>query len=89
MIPKDIYNTSLVDLLKQPIQTWKDTIVNDFENYAFSLYPEILALKNKIYNSGAFYASMTGSGSAVYGFFDEKHLIDVPENYSFRWLEIK
>ncbi len=89
MIPKDIYDTTLIELIKQPIQIWKDTIFNDFENYAFSIYPEILALKNKIYNSGALYASMTGSGSAVYGFFDNKEHIDLPKNYNCKWLEIK
>ena len=44
---------------------------NDFEDSVFQLYPEIAAIKDKMYDLGAVYASMSGSGSAVFGIFKE------------------
>lgn len=61
---------SLTELLSQPIETWKDTVVNDFEASVFPKYPEIAAIKDKLYDLGAVYASMSGSGSSVYGIFN-------------------
>lgn len=63
---------STIDLkqaIKQPIDNWKTIIRNDFEKSIFKNHPKIEALKNKMYQNGAVYAAMTGSGSAVYGFF--------------------
>ena len=65
---------SLKELIQQPVSTWKDSIKNDFEESVFAQYPEIEAIKNKLYDMGAIYASMSGSGSAVYGIFD--HFIE-------------
>lgn len=62
---------SLSELLMQPIETWKDTVVNDFEVSVFAKYPEIAAIKDMMYDIGAKYASMSGSGSSVFGIFDE------------------
>ncbi len=67
----------LEELIILPIKKWKKLIVNDFEDYAFRLYPEIGDLKNSLYRSGALYSSMSGSGSAVYGIFDSKP--EIPE----------
>lgn len=53
-----------------PIENWKETIKNDFEESIFPNHPEIKELKEKMYKNGAVYASMTGSGSAVYGVFE-------------------
>ena len=61
----------LPELLSQPIETWKDTVVNDFETSVFSKYPEIAAIKDKLYDMGAVYASMSGSGSSVFGIFED------------------
>lgn len=61
---------SLTELLKQPLETWKDYVVNDFEKSVFAKYPEIACIKDKMYDLGAVYASMSGSGSSVYGIFD-------------------
>jgi 4-diphosphocytidyl-2-C-methyl-D-erythritol kinase len=58
--------------------TWKKSIKNDFEEYAFRIYPEIGELKTNLYHTGAVYASMTGSGSSVFGIFREKPVL-VPE----------
>lgn len=63
--------TSLPELLSKPLETWKDTVVNDFEASVFPKYPEIAAIKDKLYDMGAVYASMSGSGSSVYGIFNE------------------
>ncbi|MCM1313539.1 MAG: 4-(cytidine 5'-diphospho)-2-C-methyl-D-erythritol kinase [Bacteroides sp.] len=62
---------SLPELLSQPIETWKDTVTNDFEASVFPKYPEIAAIKDRLYDLGAVYASMSGSGSSVYGIFDK------------------
>ncbi|MCE4565559.1 4-(cytidine 5'-diphospho)-2-C-methyl-D-erythritol kinase [Maribellus sp. CM-23] len=52
-----------------PIEEWKDRVKNDFEKSVFPQFPQIEALKNLLYENGAVYASMSGSGSAVYGIF--------------------
>ena len=62
---------TLPELLAQPIETWKDSVVNDFEVSVFSKYPEIAAIKDKLYDLGAIYASMSGSGSSVFGIFNQ------------------
>lgn len=67
---------------KEPIEKWKDLLVNDFEKSIFKKYPEIEKLKSDLYKSGATYASLSGSGSAVFGIFKEKPEISFPENYS-------
>ena len=62
---------SLKDIIRQPIETWKGTMKNDFEDSVFFQYPEIAAIKDEMYDLGAVYAAMSGSGSAVYGLFKE------------------
>lgn len=62
---------SLPDLLKKPITDWKHLVVNEFEVSIFSRHPEIKIIKDDLYKQGAIYASMTGSGSAVFGIFDD------------------
>jgi 4-diphosphocytidyl-2-C-methyl-D-erythritol kinase len=59
----------LLDTLQQDISTWKDTVKNDFEKALFPRYPVLGELKAELYRQGALYASMTGSGSAVFGLF--------------------
>jgi 4-diphosphocytidyl-2-C-methyl-D-erythritol kinase len=58
--------------LNQPITTWKSELKNDFEVSAFAKYPQLSEIKQKIYSEGAVYASMTGSGSTLYGIYKEK-----------------
>ena len=48
---------------------WRENVVNDFEIYAFAKYPILAEIKQQLYDRGAVYASMTGSGSAMYGIF--------------------
>ncbi|MCU0473625.1 MAG: 4-(cytidine 5'-diphospho)-2-C-methyl-D-erythritol kinase [Bacteroidales bacterium] len=59
-------------MVNQPVTEWKKVISNDFEDYAFKLYPQISDLKKALYKLGAVYSSMSGSGSTVYGIFSEK-----------------
>lgn len=59
------------DIVKQPIETWKEELVNDFEQSISNIHPEIIKIKNKLYELGAIYVSMTGSGSALYGIFKD------------------
>jgi 4-diphosphocytidyl-2-C-methyl-D-erythritol kinase len=66
-------------LLKQDVKVWKDVLKNDFEEALFPKYPELPQVKEKLYEAGAAYASMTGSGSAVYGLFKG----EAPENLLF------
>jgi len=69
-------NLSLI--LENGIPNWKDTLKNDFEHTVFEKYPFIGELKNELYLKGAVYASMSGSGSAVFGLFEKDTLL--PEN---------
>ena len=55
--------------VRQPIEQWRNTIVNDFEASVFPAHPAIAALKDDMYRRGAHYAAMTGSGAAVFGLF--------------------
>lgn len=60
---------SLAEALSRPVGQWRDCVVNDFETTVFAKFPQLAALKDKIYSEGAVYASMSGSGSALYGIF--------------------
>lgn len=60
----------LCDLLNLPLEQWGDCIHNDFEESVFPLHPELLEAKEILYQHNAIYASMSGSGSALFGIFD-------------------
>ena len=60
------------DVVMQPVETWRNELTNDFEQSVFTLHPEIGAIKERIYDLGAVYAAMTGSGSSVFGLFREE-----------------
>lgn len=81
----------LATLLEQPIGEWRELIVNDFEPVVFAHYPELAALRDKLYHHGALYAAMSGSGTALYALFTDNplsstslaaHFADLPV-----WLE--
>jgi 4-diphosphocytidyl-2-C-methyl-D-erythritol kinase len=67
--------TDLKKLISFPIEEWKNLIINDFEKIVFKTYPMIENIKKILYESGAIYSSMSGSGSTVYGIFREKPVI--------------
>ncbi len=56
-------------VVNMPVEEWRYYLTNDFEPFVFSVHPEIEEIKQKLYNMGADYAAMSGSGSAVYGLF--------------------
>lgn len=60
---------SLKDVLAKPVEEWKDLLINDFERTVFIAHPEIEAIKRSLYDSGAEYASMSGSGSALFALY--------------------
>lgn len=76
---------SLAQSLSQPIDTWKENVINDFEHSVFPNHPAIKAIKDKMYEEGAVYASMTGSGATVFGIFDENPQQLFPD--CFLWVE--
>ncbi|WP_192821872.1 4-(cytidine 5'-diphospho)-2-C-methyl-D-erythritol kinase [Rufibacter sp. LB8] len=75
---------SLKTALAQDISTWKETVVNDFEKSLFPKYPVLHALKAQLYEMGAVYASMSGSGSTMYGLFKQAPAqpLPFPKEYS-------
>ncbi len=73
------------ELIKMPLHEWRGKLVNDFENSVFMQYPQINRLKEYLYNIGADYASMSGSGSSVFGLFVQKPKIDLDN--CFIWTE--
>jgi len=62
---------SISELINLPVQDWKNNLMNQFESSVFPQYPEISNIKRQLYEFGAVYASMSGSGSCVFGFFNE------------------
>ena len=66
----------LTALLERPIGQWRELIVNDFESVVFAHYPELAALRDTLYHHGALYAAMSGSGTALYGIFDDNPLLN-------------
>ena len=64
--------TNLLDLINQPIEKWKGKVKNDFEVTAFKKHSQLQKMKNQLYADGAIYASMSGSGSVLYGVFERQ-----------------
>lgn len=62
---------SLKDVLSRPVHQWRDLLTNDFEKTVFAVHPELAALKQSLYDRGAVYASMSGSGSALFALFQK------------------
>ena len=59
----------LEEALKRPVGQWKDLVVNDFETSVFAKHPELAAIKQSLYDSGAVFASLSGSGAALFGIY--------------------
>jgi 4-diphosphocytidyl-2-C-methyl-D-erythritol kinase len=76
------------EIIKQPVETWKDKLKNDFEKIVFPKHPEISDIKDQMYSNGAIYASMTGTGSTIFGIFKTaEHVVYTPQkSYFHKWL---
>lgn len=68
---------SLREVLQLPVDQWRNTLVNDFEKTVFEKYPAIEKLKEGLYDMGATYACMSGSGASVFGLFENQ--VSIPE----------
>ena len=73
-------NVKLREVIEKPVRSWKEELKNDFETSVFVKHPILLSIKNELYESGAVYASMSGSGSSVFGIFED----DKPGNYPIK-----
>ena len=82
------YDHSLKEIIRMPVKEWKDVLVNEFETPAMKQFPEIAKIKSSLYDAGALYASMTGSGSTVFALFDKSTSFepDFPDSYFFRMI---
>lgn len=82
------YDQSLQDIIGMPVKEWKDVLVNEFEIPVTKQFPEIAKIKSNLYEAGALYASMTGSGSSVFAIFDKTASIKTsfPESYFIKIL---
>jgi len=67
------------EIIAQPVSSWKENLINDFEAPVTGKYPVIGEIKRKLYDSGALYAAMSGSGSAVFGIFNP----DTEKSFTF------
>ncbi|MGN6802413.1 MAG: 4-(cytidine 5'-diphospho)-2-C-methyl-D-erythritol kinase [Ginsengibacter sp.] len=81
---------SISEIIGQPIDTWKGELKNDFEPIVFKMFPEIEKIRNLLYDHNAVYASLTGSGSSVFGIFhaEENVEIELNKDYFQRWLPL-
>jgi len=80
--------TNLETKILQPVKDWKNSIHNDFEFNVGHEYPEILVIKQTLYESGAIYSAMSGSGSTVFGIFENKFNIEniFSATYFYKWV---
>lgn len=74
---------SIKEIVQQPVDTWKAELANDFEKPVFAAYPEVKAIKDSLYDQGAVYASMSGSGSTVYGIFHREAAPVLPKDSNY------
>lgn len=70
--------TPLAELLKRPIEEWQGSVVNDFEPHILAAHKDIADIKSSLIDAGALYASMSGSGSAVFALFGDKPKLTLP-----------
>ncbi len=64
-----IKEKTIASIIQQPIATWKNELINDFEKPVFEAHPSLALIKNDLYEQGAIYASLSGSGSSLFGLF--------------------
>jgi 4-diphosphocytidyl-2-C-methyl-D-erythritol kinase len=79
---------SIKEIIERPVETWKDELRNDFEQTIFLAHPTLRKMKEELYNQGAVYASMTGTGSTLFGIFNKQGLPNMGafETYFTKWI---
>ncbi len=82
-------NKSVKEIIAQPISTWKEELKNDFEEPVFSNHPQLKMIKQELYDAGALYASMTGSGSTIFGIFKKNNIPSLSFDKNFSVFAIK
>ena len=75
---------SVTEIVQKQISSWKDELKNDFEETVFQKYSILADIKQKLYDNGAIYASMSGSGSSMFGIF-EKEVADIDFGGFWTW----
>jgi 4-diphosphocytidyl-2-C-methyl-D-erythritol kinase len=83
---KNFHTSDLKAAITKPISSWKDSVFNDFEPGLFGQYPQIAEIKKTFYQNGALYASLSGSGSTVFGIFENEIALAFPEHYLTTWI---
>ncbi len=83
---------ALKEMIVQPVKTWRKSLANDFEQAVFEEHPEVGEIKNYLYNHGAIYAAMSGSGSTVFGMFPKhekalKPLVEALQKKTYKVLK--
>ena len=73
------------DIMKMPVDQWRQFLINDFEKSVFNIHPAIREIKDKMYEMGAVYSSMTGSGSSVFALFKDRILLESYFTDCFVW----
>lgn len=74
-------------LAELPVSQWKDNVSNDFEDPVFMQHPQLVSIKQELYQQGAVYASMSGSGSAIYGLFNKGAKAEINGGYEEYYIE--
>ena len=75
------------DIVLQPISTWREELINDFEEPVFAKHPALKDIKDRLYHEGALYAQMSGSGSALFGIFKNRPTnLDKVFGHCFVWV---
>ena len=80
---------SISDIILMPVAEWRTRLLNDFEHPVFLAHPVLKVIKEILYEKGAIYASMTGTGSSLYGIFpkSENPVFNFPSSYFIKYIE--
>lgn len=76
------WDTPLLKTLELPVTYWKNDVKNDFETHIFSKHPLLKTLKDDFYADGAFYSAMSGSGSTIFGIYNNNQKINILSKYN-------